>query len=66
MQPSKRNVWLAIVPMLGLFILPTAAQSPELQQRLAEVEQSLRGSSYRQALSKPEIVMGAGRVKVME
>jgi hypothetical protein len=40
MQRSKRNVGLALVAMLGLFFLPTAAQSPELQQRLAEVKQS--------------------------
>ena len=39
MQPNKRNVWLAFVAMLGLFALPIAAQSPELQQRLAEVKQ---------------------------
>lgn len=40
MQPSKRNLWLAIVAIVGSFVLPTAAQSPELQQRLAEVKQS--------------------------
>lgn len=40
MQPGKQNIWLAIVAMFGLFVLPTAGQSPELQQRLAEVKQS--------------------------
>lgn len=40
MQFGKRNMWLATAAMLGLFVLPTVAQSPEVQQRLAEVKQS--------------------------
>jgi hypothetical protein len=40
MQLSKQNLWFALVAMLALFVLPSAAQSPELQQRLAEVKQS--------------------------
>ncbi len=40
MQHSKRKVWLVIATMAGLSAVQSAAQSPELQERLAEVKQA--------------------------
>ena len=66
MQPSKRYGWLAIVAMIGLFVLPTAAQSPELQQRLAEVKQSAarnKESLARYSWQQQETISIKGNVK---